>query len=412
MRKLKFVLLYLFLSFILGKEKPVVIMVSFDGFRYDYMENAKTPNFDFVRDNGVKAESLQPVFPSLTFPNHYSLATGAYSGTHGITANTFYNRPTDEVYSMYDASTVQDAKWYGAEPIWVTAERQNILSASFFWIGSEAPIHGIYPSIYKQYDGKIPFYSRVDSVISWLKLPKEIRPQLIMLYFSEPDHTGHWEGPDSPIISEVIEEMDIVLGYLLEEIQTLTIAEQINLILVSDHGMASVDTTQFIVLDDYISRMEDVLVEGDGSFTQVDINSLDYFLTFMNESRRIPHLSAYSKESIPMRFHFVNHNTADFLLVADAGWFISTNEYLEYGFPSVKGMHGYDPDTDLMHGIFYAKGPAFKSGLQIDSFELVHIYPLVCEILDIEPFTGTPPKYDDKPDGDLRVLKHILSKSD
>ncbi len=410
--KLLILLILLGLTFLLATEKPIVIMVSFDGFRYDYMENVDTPHFDFVRENGVKAESLQPVFPSLTFPNHYSLATGAYTGTHGITANTFYNRQTEEVYSMYDASTVQDAKWYGAEPIWVTAERQNIRSASFFWIGSEAPILGIYPSIYKKYNGKIPFKTRVDSVITWLKLPEEIRPQLVMLYFSEPDHTGHRQGPDSPKIPEVVEEMDSILGYLLNQIQTLTIADNINLIIVSDHGMASVDTSRFIVLDDYISQMDDIYVEGDGSFSQIDINSHDYVLTFMNESRRIPHLTAYSKESIPLRFHFINHNTADFLLVADDGWFISTNEYLEYGFPSVRGMHGYDPKSKLMHGIFYAYGTKFKANLQIDSFELIHIYPLVCEILDIKPFGGTAPSYKDKPDGNIRVLKNILVGQD
>ena len=168
--------------------------------------------------DGVKAEALIPVFPTLTFPNHYSIATGAYSGTHNITGNSFYNKQYNEKYSLYDKKTVRDAKFYKSEPIWVTAERQEIKSASYFWVGTEAPVKGYSPSIFKYYDGSVSFHARVDSIISWLKLPEIIRPQLMMLYFSEPDQTGHNEGIHEPEIVESIEEMDELLGYLLNKL--------------------------------------------------------------------------------------------------------------------------------------------------------------------------------------------------
>ncbi|SVD74134.1 uncharacterized protein METZ01_LOCUS426988, partial [marine metagenome] len=183
-------------------------MVSFDGFRYDYMNWTETPNFDYVEKNGVKADGLIPVFPSLTFPNHYAIATGAYAGTHNITGNSFYDKNLQQNYSMYDRDAVRDPRFYKSEPIWVTAERQGIKTASFFWVGTEAPIRGVSPSIFKYYDGDISFETRVDSVISWFQLKEHQRPHLILLYFSEPDHTGHEYGVDKDKMIESVIKMD------------------------------------------------------------------------------------------------------------------------------------------------------------------------------------------------------------
>jgi len=384
-------------------------MVSFDGFRHDYLDKTNTPNFDKFAQNGVKAKSLQPVFPSLTFPNHYSLATGAYAGTHMITGNSFYDKKFKEFYSLRDAEKVRNGKFYKSEPIWVTAEKQNVKSASYFWVGSEAKIKGFRPSIYKHYDGKISFKTRVDSVISWLQYPKENRPHLIMLYFSEPDHTGHEDGPNHENIITSIQEMDEILGYLMNGLQSLDIAEKIQTILVSDHGMSEVSTNRIVLLDNYISEIDNLYVNGRGAIVQLDIKSKQSqtYSTVWNQITKIPNITAYKKDELPKHFHFNNRNTGEFVLVANDGWLIYTKEFVENRDITVRGMHGYDPKIKNMHGIFLAQGNKIKRNLEIDSFENIHVYPLVCKLLNITPYYSLI----DGPQGKLEVLKPILIKN-
>jgi predicted AlkP superfamily pyrophosphatase or phosphodiesterase len=382
-------------------DQPTVLMVSFDGFRWDYVDNANTPNFDYLRDHGTKAESLQPVFPSKTFPNHYSLATGAYTGTHMLTGNRVWDKEFKEMYKLSDRSKVQDGKWYQAEPIWVTAERQGVKSASYFWVGSEAEIKGYRPSNYKYYDGDVPYRSRVDSVVAWYKLPEDIRPHLTLLYFSEPDHTGHGFGPNSSETIEVVEEMDEILGYLLEGLKSLDIANEINLIVLSDHGMTEVSIDRTIIVDDYIS-MDDFHTVGRGPVMQLNIkNNANLTLEEMDvKLKSIPHLTAYKKSEIPERYHFVNRNTGDFVLVAEEGWLILT-EGVSY---DALGTHGYDNELKSMHAIFYAMGPRIKENYTVGTFENIHVYPLICELLNIKPYANAP----DAPEGRLEVLQEIL----
>ena len=405
MRKL-IIQLTLFLSIGTAGDKPYVLMVSFDGFRYDYTQMVHTPNFDRLETDGVKADALIPIFPSLTFPNHYSIATGAYSGTHNITGNSFYDKQYHEKYSLYDKETVRDAKFYKSEPIWVTAERQEVKSASYFWVGTEAPVKGYSPSIFKYYDGSVSFHARVDSIISWLKLPEEIRPQLTMLYFSEPDYTGHSVGVHEPEIVESIKEMDELLGYLLNELETLKIYSDLNIIIVSDHGMVNVSEDRLVILDNFVSRLGDLYINGNGSHVQIDLKKgkEKYKKILLGELKKISHCKIWEKDKIPLRFHFNNRNTGDFLLLADEGWFITTNLEMEKNDFTLMGMHGYDPQLPNMHGIFYAMGPDLKSGLQIPAFENIHIYPLICELLEIIPYSGM----NDAPEGNLQVLQNIL----
>ena len=381
-------------------------MVSFDGFRYDFTNMADTPNFDGVAAEGVKAEALIPVFPSLTFPNHYSIATGAYAGTHNLTGNSFYDKKFREKYSLYKQETVRDAKFYKSEPIWVTAERQGVNAASFFWVGSEAPIKGYSPSIFKHYDGSVPFKSRIDSVISWFQLSEKKRPQLVMLYFSEPDHTGHNWGVNTPEIVEAVEKMDDLLGYLLQSLETLEIFSNLNLIIVSDHGMTNVSENKRIVLDDYISQMKYLYINGRGTHVQFDLKKgkKKYGKTLFKELQKIPHCNVWEKNAIPERFHFNNNNTGEFLLLADEGWLITTQSAMDEDEFTLGGMHGYDPQLPNMHGIFYALGANIKSNLQIQAFENIHIYPMICNLLNIDPYSGKK----DSPDGEIQILNHIL----
>ena len=398
----------LFFTIGFTSDQPYVLMVSFDGFRHDFTTMTDTPNFDKLEEEGVKAEALIPVFPSLTFPNHYSIATGAYSGTHNITGNSFYDKEFREKYSLHDREKVRDPKFYKSEPIWVTAERQGVKTASYYWVGTEAPVKGWSPSIFKYYDGEIPFEARVDSVVSWFELPETIRPQLILLYFSEPDHTGHNMGITQPEITDVVKEMDKLLGYLIHELEGLEIYSDLNILILSDHGMTNVSKDSLVILDDYISRLDDLFMNGRGTHVQFDLkrDKNKYGRTLWSELQKIPHCRSWEKDNIPERFHINNGNTGDYLLLADEGWLITTQSDIDENEFSLGGMHGYDPQLPNMHGIFYAVGPDLNSGLQIPAFENIHLYPLICELLDIKPYSGQ----DDAPEGEIRILQNILLK--
>ena len=402
----RFILLcvWVTLSITLFAGEPYVLMVSFDGFRYDYDTKTETPNLDYMRDHGTKAESIQPVFPSKTFPNHYALATGAYAATNMITANKFYDYKYDAVYKIADKEKVRDAKWYGAEPIWATAERQNVKAASYFWVGSEAPTKGYPPSIVKAYEHNFPFKARVDSVMSWLQLPEEKRPHLVMLYFHEPDSAGHKFGPENPEMIPIIQNMDDLLGYILDGIKNLDIADEINLILLSDHGMTTISQDRIIYLDDHVSDMDALFTFTGDPVAQIHLKEQNDVVADRMEKqlKQIENMTTYRRDEVPKRYHFVNRNTGDFVLVADEGWVI-----LSKGEKSKsKGTHGYDPAVKNMHGIFYAMGPQIKSDYKIGTFENIHVYPLICELLGIKPYADAV----DAPEGRLEVLEEILIK--
>ena len=369
-----------------------VILVSFDGFKYDYTERVNTPNFDFLKKNGVKAKSLKPVFPSFTFPNHYSIATGCYADKHKILGNEF-NTYLGK-YSYKNKNTVQDAKWYGAEPIWVTAEKSGVTTATYFWVGSEAPIGGYYPTYYKNYESGIDPYFKVNQVIDWLKLPIKERPKLICLYFSEPDHSGHVYGENSDEVNNQIKISDNILGYLLESLKKINIYDKVNIIIVSDHGMVDVSDDKVINIDDFNIRG---YVDGKGPIMNVREKELGSNLL---DDINIPNVTIVpSKNNNELHYH---NPMYDFLLIADEGWMMYLDEHIEKynGKLPVKGMHGYNADSMNMHAIFYAYGPLFKDGIIIDTFELIHIYPMLCKLLGIMPYKDI--------DGKLEVLNPIL----
>ena len=369
------------LSLLFSYNNQYTLIVSFDGFRYDYLDMAETPNFDNFLQDGVSAESLIPVFPSLTFPNHYSIATGSYVDSHRILSNSFYSKHLDKTYSMRNSEAVQNGNFYGMEPIWVTAEKHNLNTATYFWIGSEAEISGHRPSIYKNYDGSVSFESRIDSIITWFNYDQDKRPKLSMLYFSEPDYTGHRYGTKGTEIISAIIEMDKLFGSLLEKLKTLDIYKELNIIVVSDHGMTEVDRKRVLLLDQYINLDLYDLVLGP------TISSLNFKSTYnYEEIDSIRHLSIYNSSSIPDRYHFKNSDMPDYLLVADEGWFISTSLEMKSKIDFPSGMHGYDNTSMNMHGFFMASGPSFNNGIQVESFESINIYPIICRTLNISPY--------------------------
>ena len=388
------ILLIIFISIIFcsNSNDEYVILVSFDGFRYDYADRVETYYFDYVEKWGVKAQSLKPVFPSFTFPNHYAIATGCYSNKHKIIGNEFTTEQGR--YSYKDKNSVQDAKWYGAEPIWVTAEKNNIITATYFWVGSEAKIGGYYPTYYKEYESGINPYDKVDQAINWLELPISSRPRLVCLYFNEPDHAGHVFGPNSIEVTNEIKSSDDILGYLLKSISKLDIFNKINIVIVSDHGMVDVSENRVINIDNL--NLPGVL-DGKGPVVSFKVDSEDNFS--INEFN-IPNVSMVSsRNNNNLNYH---NPLYDYLLIADEGWMMYKNNHIEEynGKLPVKGMHGYDSDYMNMHAIFYAYGSRFKENYKIETFELIHIYPLLCELLGVNPNANI--------DGDLKILKSIL----
>ncbi|HEX3006123.1 MAG TPA: ectonucleotide pyrophosphatase/phosphodiesterase [Bacteroidales bacterium] len=396
---MRFNILFLFIAITLNlsAQKNTVIIVSMDGFRWDYPVMYHTPNLDKLATEGVKAHSLVPSFPSVTFPNHYTIATGLYPDHHGLVHNSFYDSTLHLSYSIGNRKVVENPRFYSGEPIWNTAERQGVKTASFFWVGSETAVNGRQPTYWKKYDGKVSYESRIDTVVSWLRLPEEKRPRLILLYFSEPDHTGHTYGPNSNETRQVVEHMDSLIGKLTTDIKKTPQAKNIHLIIVSDHGMGAISETKNIVLDEIFPKEWCLQTEGHNPF--IMINPKQGFAdSIISRLEKVQHLHAWKKEEIPAYLNYgKNSRVFPVVVLADSGYSLRwASKKVEKG-----GAHGYDINNTDMHGIFYATGRDFKKHYPQPSFQNIQIYNLVAKLLDIEPAPN---------DGNINAIKKMLKR--
>ncbi|NOU47583.1 MAG: alkaline phosphatase family protein [Bacteroidales bacterium] len=359
-----------------------VVILSLDGFRWDYIDKFPTPNLDYIAKHGVKAKSMIPGFPSVTFANHYTLATGLYPDHHGIVLNQFHATDLGSVYNdPKDRKSVTDGRFYGGEPIWVTAEKQQIKTASYFWVGSEAEIAGKRPSIWKKYDQKLPFNQRIDSVVTWLQLPENQRPGLIMLYFHEPDESGHHLGPENDSLSTTIVYLDSLVGDLRKKLSDLPIGKNIDLIIVSDHGMVQLSKDRQILLDQCIDTSMIEFADGWNPTMNIKVKP-GFNDSLMNQLSKVEHLKAWKHGQGPAYLnHGSNIRTHDITILADDGWSILWS----WSKGKVKGTHGYDIKNKDVHAIFYAIGPDFKQGYLKPSFQNIHVYPLLAHLLHLKP---------------------------
>lgn len=273
-----------------------------------------------------------------------------------------------------------------------------------FWVGSEAEIRGQRPSIWKRYDESLPFRARVDSVGAWFRLPEPRRPHLVTLYFHEPDATGHAFGVHAPETAAKVAALDSLLGYITETMSALDIYPQLNIIIVSDHGMADISPDRVIRIDQTIS-MTGVTQERSGPYSFLyGMNPLTT-RKVVKQLSGVPHLKAYRKKNIPRRWHYKkNYRIKDVLLVADEGWSI-LNVKRDYNEKLIEkrytgATHGYDNRLRSMQAIFLADGPAFKDGYRRETFENIQIYPIIAEILDLKPYS--------KIDGSVRTVKDLF----
>ena len=379
-----------------------VILVSFDGWRWDYDTKAPAPNLRSLMARGVRAENLIPSFPSKTFPNHYTIVTGLYPGHHGIVANVIRDPSTGRTFRM-TTREVRDPMWWGGEPIWVTAERRGQPTAAMFWVGSEAPIGGVQPRYWNAYDRSYPPDDRVDQVLRWLDLPAGERPRLVTLYFEDADSAGHADGPDSAAVREAIRRADGYLGRLLRGLDRRGLTDAVNIIVVSDHGMAAVDATRVVVLDDYVSLDDEEVVDLNptlGVFPKPGRE--DEVYRALSDAH--PRLSVYRRAQTPERWHYRDHPRIPPIVgVVDEGWQVLRRDtlaaILARRVSGNGGQHGYDPMLMSMRGIFVAAGPAFTRGATVPALENVHLYNALAQILRLTPA---------KNDGDPAVARSLL----
>lgn len=366
----------------IAQKEPYVVMLSMDGFRWDYADRVETPWLDYMAQNGVMAEYVIPAFPTKTFPNHYTMATGLYPDNHGIVDNNF-TCPEHGRYRLGDRNAVENGAFYGGEPIWVTAEKQNVTSASFFWVGSEAPVQGIQPTYWKRYDNNVPYTDRIDTVMHWLQLPLDERPRLVTFYYNEPDSQGHYTGPDSPEIDELVVHLDSLLGVLITNLKSLPHYDQINLIVTSDHGMTEVTMERYVDIGSYTPR--DWYERTHGGNPLLHVTPKEGMMDSVYQIlQTVENVSVWKKEDVPERLNFGSNPRIEALVIlADSTWSV------HWGDPHPRfntgGAHGWDNAKKDMHTIFYAMGPRFKQNHTHPPFELVDLYPLIAELLGLEP---------------------------
>ena len=377
-----------------------LLLISFDGFRTDYLSKTETPNFDLLTKSGVLGEGLIPVFPSKTFPNYYAIATGLYPENSGFIGNRMYDPEMDLSFSMGDREQVENPDWYGGEPIWNTVEKNGLNAGTMFWVGSEAPIQNMRPTFWKQYDGRMPDKARVDSVLKWMTIGNEKEIDFGTLYFSFVDSEGHRYGPDSEEVVQAIREADELVGYLIDQMKSSKLFESTNIIIVSDHGMTEVSRKRLIVLDDLIN-MEGIEIISSTPAVMMNIPSERLENVYQILKRKESNYKVYRKENLPERFRLRKHpRVPDLIMIADLGYTINTREYIERreNYPS-GGTHGFDNREKEMHALFIAQGPNFKEGYSMKPFENIHLYELMVYLLDI-PSAGT--------DGSLDSVKVML----
>jgi predicted AlkP superfamily pyrophosphatase or phosphodiesterase len=379
--------------------KHYVVMVSLDGFRYDYAKKYGAKHLLGIAAAGASApQGMIPSYPSITFPNHYTLVTGLYPEHHGIVAMKFYDPARKEAYSYSDPKTSGDGSWYGGVPLWSLAEKQGMRSACFFWPGSEAEIAGERPSFYLHFDDKFPDEKRIDQVVAWLKLPAEQRPHFITLYYSNVDHAGHEFGPDSAQTEAAVKHVDALMGTLKADLDKLHLP--IDLIVVSDHGMEKVqggwiDLNKYVALDGF---------ETEGSLlyapTEAAANHVYQKLKAADASFMV-----YRRANVPAELHYdSNPREGDPVIVPRGPYAIRAEPpgADKKDYPPNVGSHGYDPYMmPSMKAIFYAEGPDIRRGVTVKPFENVNVYPLVTKILGLD----SP-----KVDGSLHVLSGVLTE--
>lgn len=375
-----------------------IVLVSLDGFRWDYLDRPEATGLRAIAASGVRARQMEPVFPTKTFPNHYSIVTGLWAEHHGIVGNTMEDSVLGR-FVIADTVAVRTSGWWGGEPIWATAEKQGRRAAAMFWPGSEAEIGGVRPSWFEKYDDRRSHAARIEKVLGWLALPRDSAPAIITTYFSVVDNAGHRHGPDAPETRAAIARADSAVTALWRGIQASPNAGSISMIVVADHGMAETSSSRRIILDEWLEP---------GTYHVVDLNPVALIAPAPGKAdevfaklSRAPHLAVYRKDQVPARWRFRDHPRIPAIVaVAEEGWVIGTREQVRripaYG---EGGTHGYDNALPSMQAVFVAAGPAFARGKEIARVRNIDLYELMTHVLGLRPAPN---------DGSLDSIRAVL----
>ena len=376
------------------QKRNLTIVVSLDAFRWDYPTIYNTPWLDSIAANGVAA-TMVPSYPSSTFPNHFTLATGLVPDHHGIVNSQFWAPEKGELFSMGDSATRYNPYYFGGEPIWVTAKKQGVKSASIYWVGSDVAIQGLYPDYYLRWDNepRLTYPQRVDEALRIAKLPESERPSLLMVYFDEPDWTTHHYGPVAEESEAMIEQLDSLMGILYRGLKELDYG--VNLIVTSDHGMTEISDEKFISIEqtvnpDWVERI--VSTNPTSIFCKEGCRD-----SLFEQLSKVKHISVWRKEEVPAHLNYgTSNHLGDIIVAPDLGWQFATTPR------GLNGAHGYDINEPDMQIIFRACGPDFKRGYTLPhSFSNVDLYSILAELLKIEPA---------KTDGSLEKVQELFSK--
>lgn len=376
-------------------DKPSIVLLSLDGFRWDFPELQDTPAMDRMASQGLRAEALQPVYPALTFPNHFSIATGALPARHGLVANEFPDADRESWYHYKDRSTVQDGEWYLSEPIWVTAEKEGMVTAAYFFVGTEADVSGIHPTHWNAFEPNDSDRRRFRQVLDWLAEPPETRPHLITLYSEDVDDSAHEHGPESPETIAAIGRVDRLLGDLLDGIAKLPHGENVYILLVSDHGQASYDPRKPPLVLDRIVDLAGIHVTESGPFVYLWFNEAQ-------ESRPREIRNAINNAWDCGRAVFPGEAPAswkiddsprfpDLIVQADPGCAVISTSSMKHKITA--GDHGWSTEMPEMMGVFFAMGPRIPAGVKLGVVHMTDIHPLMLSILGLTapgPIDGDP----------------------
>lgn len=357
------------------------IVVSMDAFRWDYPDACDTPNLNRIASEGVRCV-MEPSYPASTFPNHYTISTGLVPDHNGIVNGSFWNPNTQEVFSMGDSTTRYNSAYYLGEPIWVTAEKAGVKTASIYWVGSDVPIHGILPTYaYPWYEKPhLTFEERADETVRLLSLPKKERPRLVMLYFDEPDETSHNYGPFAPETKSIIHQLDSIVGNMYRQLMSLPHGDKINVIITADHGMVEISPERFIDWDDYLKAEWCKRIVATNP-TNIFVKEKQYVDSVVTALAGVEHISVWRHGEVPEELNYGTSNRCGDVIVApDLGWQFAAS-------PKNKiGAHGYSPKEKDMQVTFIASGPSFKTtkcAMESAPFQNVDIYPMLSDILSL-----------------------------
>lgn len=379
-----------------------LLLVSIDGMRADYLQRGNTPQLDALASEGVQAAWMNPSYPSLTFPNHYTLVTGLRPDHHGIVGNTIGDAELGQ-FMPSDSQAVGDARWWGGEPIWVGAEKSGLRTATMYWPGSEAAVQGVRPSQWRKYDKQVSADARVAQVLQWLNLPAAQRPRVITLYFDQVDVAGHDFGPDSPQVAAQVRAVDSAIGRLRDQIKALARTQAVNLIVVSDHGMTATSPDRLVAIETMVPATVAVTIN---SGQVIGFNPLPGQQAHAEQRLLGQHrgYQCWRKQDMPARWHYGTHaRIAPIVCQADEGWMIEMQQKIDNRIAHDwrgGGAHGYDPALPSMRAIFIAAGPAFRRGTRLPAFDNVDVYPLLTRLLGVPTAAN---------DGDAHTLEAALA---